>query len=89
MLHGLRYHVSQRYAIVNRYAHANIRSHESWQKLFHLCMSYAYFHIPLCVRISVAASQPGYIAILCMADASWRPVGRTRPDRPPGWGFVH
>jgi hypothetical protein len=26
MLHGLRYHVSQRYAIVNRHAHANIRS---------------------------------------------------------------
>jgi hypothetical protein len=89
MLHGLHYHVSQRYAIVNRHAHANIRSRESWQKLFHLCMSYAHLHIPLCVRISVAASQPGYVAILCMADASWHPVGRTRPDRPPGWGFVH
>jgi hypothetical protein len=73
----------------NRQAHANIRSRDSWHKRFHLCMSYAHLYIYLCVRISHVASQPGYVAILCMADASWRPVDRTRPDRPPGWGFAH
>jgi hypothetical protein len=52
-------------------------------------MSYAHFYIYLCVRISLVASQPGYVAILCMADASRRTVGRTGPDRRPGWGFAH
>jgi hypothetical protein len=35
-------------------------------------MSYAHFHIPLCVRISVAASQPGYVyAWLTQAGVHW------------------
>jgi hypothetical protein len=71
-LHDLRYHVSQRYAVVTGKHMQIFVSRDSWHKRFHLCMSYAHLYIYLCVRISHVVSQPGY-----MADASWRPVGRT------------
>jgi hypothetical protein len=81
MLHGLRYHVSQRYAIVNRHAHANIRSRDSWQKLFHLCMSYEHFHIPyVCVYRLQRLSRDTLLsyAWLTQAGVQWAdrdPIG--------------
>jgi hypothetical protein len=66
-----------------RCAHGNIRFRESSYKRFLLCMIYAHYYIYLCVRISPDAYHLGFVAIICMADASTRTLGQPRP----GWGF--
>jgi hypothetical protein len=46
-------------------------------------MIYTHYYIYLCVHISPDAYHPGFVAIICMADASTRTLGRPRS----GWGF--
>ena len=73
----------------NMQAHANIRSRDSWHAkipfMHELC---TFVHIFMVAYLHVAC-KPGYVVILCINGAGWRPVGRTRPDRSPGWGFAH